>query len=172
LAIFDAMILGMPVSTFTLIHVLISLVGILTGVIVVFGLCGNRRLTGWTGVFLITTLLTSLTGFLFPIKAIGPPHIVGVISLLLLVPCLLGIYAFKLAGNWRWIYVITAVAALYLNVFVGVVQAFQKIGFLHTLAPRGNEPPFAVAQGIVLVLFIVLAVLGVRKFRPRPVLTF
>lgn len=166
------MILGMPVSTFTLIHVLISLIGILTGVVVVLGLCGNRRLNGWTGVFLATTLLTSLTGFLFPIKAIGPPHIVGVISLVLLVPCLLGLYAYKLAGNWRWIYVITAVAALYLNVFVAVVQAFGKISFLHTLAPKGNEPPFAVAQGVVLLLFVIIAVVGVRKFRPRPMLTF
>jgi len=166
------MILGMPVSTFTLIHVLISLVGILTGVVVALGLCGNRRFGGWTGVFLITTLLTSLTGFLFPLKAIGPPHIVGAISLVLLIPCLLGLYMFKLAGNWRWIYVITAVAALYLNVFVGVVQAFGKIGVLHTLAPRGNEPPFAVAQGVVLLLFVIIAVVGVRKFRPRPMLTF
>ena len=166
------MILGMPVSTFTLIHVLISLVGILTGIVVVIGLCGNSRLSGWTGLFLITTLLTSLTGFLFPIKAIGPPHIVGALSLVLLIPCLLGLYMFKLAGNWRWIYVITAVAALYLNVFVAVVQAFGKIGFLHALAPKGNEPPFAVAQGLVLLLFVVIAVVGVRKFRPRPVLTF
>ena len=166
------MILGMPVSTFTLIHVLISLVGILTGIVVVIGLCGNSRLSGWTGLFLITTLLTSLTGFLFPIKAIEPPHIVGALSLVLLIPCLLGLYMFKLAGNWRWIYVITAVAALYLNVFVAVVQAFGKIGFLHALAPKGNEPPFAVAQGLVLLLFVVIAVVGVRKFRPRPVLTF
>jgi hypothetical protein len=166
------MILGMPVSTFTLIHVLISLVGILTGIVVVIGLCGNRRFDGWTGVFLITTLLTSLTGFLFPIRAIGPPHIVGVISLMLLVPCLLGLYKFKLASNWRWIYVITAVAVLYLNVFVGVVQAFGKIGFLHALAPKGNEPPFAVAQGVVLLLFLMIAIVGARKFRPRPMLTF
>ena len=166
------MILGMPVSTFTLIHVLISLVGILTGIVVVIGLCRNRRLSGWTGVFLVTTLLTSLTGFLFPLRAIGPPHIVGAVSLVLLIPCLLGLYMFKLVGNWRWIYVITAVAALYLNVFVGVVQAFGKIGFLHALAPKGNEPPFAVAQGVVLLLFVMIAVVGVRKFRPRPMLTF
>jgi len=166
------MILGMPVSTFTLIHVLISLVGILTGIVVIIGLCGNSRLSGWTGLFLITTLLTSLTGFLFPIKAIEPPHIVGALSLVLLIPCLLGLYMYKLAGNWRWTYVITAVAVLYLNVFVGMVQAFGKIGFLHTLAPKGNEPPFAVAQGVVLVLFVIIAIVGVRKFRPRPVLTF
>jgi hypothetical protein len=166
------MILGMPVSTFTLIHVLISLVGILTGIVVIIGLCGNSRLSGWTGLFLITTLLTSLTGFLFPIKAIEPPHIVGALSLVLLIPCLLGLYMYKLAGNWRWTYVITAVAVLYLNVFVGMVQAFGKIGFLHTLAPKGNEPPFAVAQGAVLVLFVIIAIVGVRKFRPRPVLTF
>jgi hypothetical protein len=120
----------------------------------------------------VTTVLTSLTGFLFPLKAIGPPHIVGAISLLLFVPCLLGLYTFRLAGKWRWIYVVTAVTTLYLNVFVGVVQAFQKIGFLHALAPKGSEPPFAIAQGLVLLLFIVLAVVAARKFRPRPVLAF
>jgi hypothetical protein len=166
------MILGMPLSTFTLVHVLISLLGIVSGIIVVWGMCSNNRLSGWTGLFLTTTILTSLTGFLFPIKAIGPPHIVGLISLLLLIPCLLGLYSFKLAGNWRWIYVTTAVAVLYFNVFVGVVQAFQKIGFLHVLAPKGSEPPFAIAQGLVLLLFVVLAVVAVRKFRPRPVLAF
>ncbi len=166
------MILGMPLSTFTLVHVLISLLGIVSGIIVVLGMCSNNRLGGWTGLFLITTILTSLTGFLFPIKAIGPPHIVGLISLLLLIPCLLGLYSFKLTGNWRWIYVTTAVAVLYFNVFVGVVQAFQKIGFLHVLAPKGSEPPFAIAQGLVLLLFVVLAVVAVRKFRPRPVLAF
>jgi hypothetical protein len=166
------MILGMPVPTFTIVHVLISLVGILTGVIVVIGMCTNRRFPAWTAIFLATTVLTSLTGFLFPIKVIGPPHIVGVLSLLLLIPCLLALYTYKLAGKWRWIYVVTAVTALYFNVFVGVVQAFQKIGFLHALAPKGSEPPFAIAQGLVLLLFVVLAVVGVRKFRPRPVLAF
>jgi hypothetical protein len=166
------MVLGMPIPTFTIVHVLISLVGILTGVVAVIGMCTNRSLPAWTAIFLVTTVLTSLTGFLFPLKAIGPPHIVGAISLLLFVPCLLGLYTFRLAGKWRWIYVVTAVTALYLNVFVGVVQAFQKIGFLHALAPKGSEPPFAIAQGLVLLLFIVLAVVAARKFRPRPVLAF
>jgi hypothetical protein len=166
------MILGMPIATFTIVHVLISLVGILTGVIAVIGMCTNRSLPAWTAVFLVTTVLTSLTGFLFALKAIGPPHVVGAISLLLLVPCLLALYTFRLAGKWRLIYVITAVTALYLNVFVGVVQAFQKIDFLHALAPKGSEPPFAIAQGLVLLLFIVLAVVAARKFRPRPVLAF
>jgi hypothetical protein len=166
------MVLGMALSTFTLVHVLISLTGIVTGIVAVLGMCSNNRLGGWTAVFLTTTILTSLTGFLFPSKPIGPPHIVGLISLLLLIPCLLALYTFKLAGKWRWIFVTTAVAALYLNVFVGVVQAFQKISFLHVLAPKGSEPPFAVAQGLVLLLFVVLGVVAVRKFRPRPVLAF
>ena len=160
------MILGMSVATFTLVHVIISLIGIATGLIVLFGMWVSSRMPAMTAVFLITTILTSVTGFFFHSKAFGPPHIVGVISLVVLAFTLLGLYVFKLAGAWRWIYVSTAVVALYLNVFVAVVQSFQKIPFLNQFAPQGNEPPFAVAQGIVLVLFILAGWRAVKKFHP------
>lgn len=165
------MTLGLSLGAFTTLHVIISLVAIVAGLVAAFGMLGNHRLPRWTFVFLITTVLTSVTGFMFPFKAIGPPHIVGAISLVLLVPCLLGIYAFHHRGAWRWIYVVTALLSLYLNVFVLVVQAFQKVGPLHVFAPQGSEPPFAIAQGVVFVLFVWLTVLAVRRFRPVPPLT-
>src|SRR5438552_13960372 len=120
------MILGMSTSTFTLVHVVLSLVGIFAGLVVVFGMLGSKRLDGWTALFLATTVLTSVTGFFFPFDKILPSHIVGIISLVVLAIAILALYALHLAGAWRWIYVVSAVMALYLNVFVGVVQAFQK----------------------------------------------
>lgn len=160
------MTLGLSIDTFTQLHVIISLVGIATGVVAVLGMVRGHRMAGWTGVFLATTVLTSVTGFMFPSNTFGPAHVVGVISLAVLLPALLGLYVFRLAGAWRWIYVIGAVTALYLNVFVGVVQAFQKIFVLAALAPNQSEPPFQIAQFVVLVLFVVLGVLAVRRFRP------
>jgi hypothetical protein len=159
------MILGLSVATFTLVHVIISLVGIATGLIVLFAMLANRG-SAWTSTFLATTVLTSATGFLFHSKAIGPPHIVGALSLVILLFTLLAFYKFRLAGRWRAVYVVTATLALYLNVFVGVVQAFQKIPALNRLAPLGNEPPFAIAQGLVLVLFVVLGWLALKRFHP------
>jgi hypothetical protein len=161
------MVLGMSLAAFTLFHVILSLIGIVAGLIVMFGLWASKRLPAMTAVFLVTTILTSVTGFLFPFKAFGPPHAVGVISLIVLVFTVLGLYVYGLAGRWRAIYVSTAVLALYLNTFVAVVQAFQKIPFLHQFAPRGNEPPFAVAQAVVLVLFVLAGWRAVKKFRPR-----
>jgi hypothetical protein len=160
------MILGMSVSTFTLVHVLLSLVGIVAGLIVVYGFLQGRLLSGWNGLFLVTTVATSATGFLFHSAQFGPPHVVGVISLVVLGIAVAALYAFNLAGFWRWIYAVTATLALYLNVFVGVVQAFQKISFLQPLAPTQSEPPFAIAQGIVLVIFIALGFLASRRLRP------
>ncbi len=160
------MILGMSTATFTLLHVIISLIGIATGLVALGGMLTNRRLPGWTAVFLATTVLTSVTGFFFHSKAIGPPHIVGVISLVVLAISLWALYGGKLVGVWRPTYVITATIALYLNVFVGVVQAFQKLPPLHALAPAGTEPPFAIAQGATLILFGVLGFLAVKRFRP------
>jgi hypothetical protein len=159
------MILGLSVATFTLVHVIISLVGIATGLIVLFAMLANRG-SVWTSTFLATTVLTSATGFLFHSKAIGPPHIVGALSLVILLFTLLAFYKFRLAGRWRAVYVVTATLALYLNVFVAVVQAFQKIPALNRLAPLGNEPPFAIAQGLVLVLFVVLGWLALKRFHP------
>jgi hypothetical protein len=157
------MIFGM--TTYTLVHVAISLVGIFSGIIVMFGLLSAKRLDGWTALFLATTVATSLTGFGFPFVKLLPSHIVGVISLVALAIAILARYARHLAGAWRATYVITAMIALYLNVFVLVVQSFLKIPALHAMAPTGSEPPFVVAQVTVLVLFIVLTVLAVKKFR-------
>jgi hypothetical protein len=160
------MIMGMSVATFTLVHVIISLIAIATGIVVMIGMWSSNRMPAMTAVFLITTILTSVTGFFFPLKAIGPPHIFGVVSLLLLVFTLLGLYAYHLVGRWRWIYVTTAVIALYLNVVVLVVQSFQKIPALNQLSPVGNEPAVAVTQGIVLILFIASGWKAVKRFRP------
>lgn len=161
------MVLGMSLPTFTLLHVIISLIGIVTGIVVVLAMLGGRKLAGWTDVFLWTTVLTSVTGFLFPFTKFGPPHAVGVLSLIILAPTLLGLYAFHLAGSWRWIYVAGSVASLYFNSFVAVVQAFNKIPALNVLAPtQTNEPAFASAQGLVLVLFVVLGFLATKRFHP------
>jgi len=160
------MILGMSLATFTLVHVVLSLVGIFAGLVVVFGMLGSKRLDGWTALFLATTVLTSVTGFFFPFDKILPSHIVGIISLVVLAIAILALYALHLAGSWRWIYVVSAIVALYLNVFVGVVQAFQKVPLLASLAPTQSEPPFLIAQAVVLVIFVVLGIAAVRSFHP------
>jgi len=160
------MILGMSTSTFTLVHVVLSLVGIFAGLVVVFGMFGSKKLDGWTTLFLATTVLTSVTGFFFPFDKILPSHIVGIISLVVLALAILALYALHLAGPWRWIYVVSATVALYLNVFVGVVQAFQKVPFLASLAPTQSEPPFLIAQAVVLVIFVGLGIAAVRAFHP------
>ena len=163
------MILGMTTSTFTLVHVLISLVGIASGLVVVFGLLTGKRLNGWTALFLATTVATSVTGFAFPFDHLSPAHKVGIISLVLLAFAILARYAFHLSGAWRRIYVITAIAALYFNVFVAVVQSFMKIPALHALAPKQTEPPFLVTQLVVLVLFIVIGIMAAKRFQDEPV---
>jgi hypothetical protein len=160
------MILGLSTPTFTLLHVIISLVGIASGFVVLFGLWNDRKLPGVTALFLITTILTSATGFMFHSAQFGPPHVVGLISLVILAIALLALYGKQLSGSWRWIYVVTALISLYFNVFVGVVQAFQKLPFLHVYAPTGTEAPFAVAQGLVLLLFAVFTVFALRRFHP------
>jgi hypothetical protein len=158
------MILGMTTATYTLIHVIISLVGIASGFAVALGLLGGKRLDGWTALFLVTTVATSVTGFGFPFVHLSPAHKVGIISLVVLAVAILARYAFHLAGAWRGIYVITAMIALYLNVFVLVVQSFQKVPALKAMAPTQSEPPFLVAQVVVLVLFVVLTIVAAKKF--------
>lgn len=160
--------LGLSVGAFTTLHVLISLVAILAGLAVVAEMLRSRFPAALTGVFLATTVATSATGFLFHSKSIGPPHVVGAISLVVLAVALFAIYVRKLAGPWRRVYVGAAVLALYLNAFVGVVQAFAKLAPLKSLAPTQTEPPFLVAQVAVLLLFVVLGVLSAT--RPRPLL--
>jgi hypothetical protein len=160
------MILGMSLPTFTLLHVVISLVAIVAGAVVLLGMLGSNRLAGWTALFLATTVLTSVTGFFFPFTKLLPSHMVGIISLVVLAVAIVALYVCRLAGAWRWIYVTSAMLALYLNVFVLVVQSFQKISFLKPLAPTQSEPPFIAAQGVTLLIFIVLGVLAVRSFHP------
>jgi hypothetical protein len=159
------MILGMTTSTFTLLHVLLSLAGIGAGFVVVYGFLTGKRLPGWTAIFLTTTALTSLTGFLFPVEHLLPSHVVGMISLIVLAVAVVARYAFHLAGPWRWIYVVCAVLALYLNSFVAVVQSFLKVPSLKALAPTQKEPPFLVAQLAVMAIFVVLGILAVKRFQ-------
>jgi len=156
----------MSLATYTTIHVIISLVGIAAGLIVLFGMFGGKRLDGMTAVFLVTTVLTSVTGFGFPFEKVTPAIILGILSLLMLAIAIVARYPSHLDGTWRAIYAITAVVALYFNCFVLVVQSFLKIPSLHALAPKGNEPPFAIAQGILLVLFVVAGIRAVKKFHP------
>jgi hypothetical protein len=160
------MIFGMSLSTFTQIHVALSLVGILTGLMVLAGLLRSQVSGGVTATFLITTILTSATGFLFPVKEILPSHIVGIISLVALAIAVYALYSRKLAGSWRWIYVAAAVFALYLNVFVLVAQAFLKVPALHAIAPTQSDPAFGATQLVVLVLFVWLGIRAARSFRP------
>lgn len=160
------MMLGMSLSTFTTVHVVLSLIGIATGVVWLFALAGARQFPGWTGVFLLTTIATSVTGFLFPNLKVGPPVLFGIISLIVLTPVVLALYRFGLAGPWRWVYIAGGAFALYLNCVVLVVQSFQKLTFLKPLAPTQSEPPFLVAQTVVLVAIVILTVLAFRRFRP------
>lgn len=150
---------------FTLIHVVISVLGIIAGLVVVGGLMAGARLDGWTAFFLLTTILTSVTGFGFPLTKVSPPHVVGALSLVVLAVCLAARYWKQLVGGWRMTYVITAVAALYLNVFVLVVQLFVKTPPLAQLAPTQQEAPFAVTQALVLFVFVWLGWAALRGFR-------
>lgn len=157
---------GIPTAMFLQIHVAVSLVGIAAGLIVFYGLIMNRRYGGWTALFLATTVLTGVTGFPLPPFGFDPPRAIGVLLLALLAVAVAALYFFRLAGWWRWVYVVTALASLYLNVFVGVVQAFQKLPFLQPLAPTQTEAPFLFAQLAVLVVFLALGILAVIRFRP------
>jgi hypothetical protein len=158
---------GLPTPLFLQIHVGLSLIGIVAGLIVLYGLLAGRALGGWTALFLLTTILTSVTGFPLAPFGLDPPRMVGILSLILLAIAVVAYYAFHLAGAWRWVYVVTAMVALYLNCFVAVIQSFAKLPSLHALAPTQSEPPFLIAQIALLILFIVLGFLSVRKFHPQ-----
>ena len=160
------MIIGRSIQNFTLLHVAITLVAIASGLIVLFGMLGAHRLPGWTALFLVTTVLTSVSGFMFPIHGFTPALGVGTISLVILAIALLALYSKHLAGPWRWIYVATAVTALWFNVFVLIAQSFQKLPALQALAPTQSEPPFLISQGVALAAFLVLGVLAASRFRP------
>ena len=157
------MIAGM--TTYNFVHVVIGLVAIFSGLIVVLGMISGRKIEGLTGLFLATTVLTSVTGFFFPYHGFTPGIGVGIISMVVLAVAIFARYARHLAGSWRKTYVITAVLALYLNCFVLVVQLFEKIPALHALAPKGSEPPFAITQGLVMAVFILLCIYAVKGYR-------
>jgi hypothetical protein len=165
------MMLGMSVATLIVIHVIISLISIVAGLVVMFGMLGSKSQPGLTAVFLLFTVLTSATGFVIPpflFEKLLPSHLFGIISFILLAIACIALYGMKLGGAWRWIYVLTALVSLYLNVFVLVIQSFLKIPALTALAP-GNPPSgpvFAVAQGVVLVFFVVMIIGVWRRFRP------
>jgi hypothetical protein len=161
------MVFGMSLATYTQLHVLISLVGIVSGLLVMYGLLNGRRLDAMTAVFLGTTALTSITGFGFPFEHLLPSHVVGILSLVLLALAIPARYAFRLAGSWRWIYVIASALALYLNVFVLVVQSFQKVPALKALAPTQKETPFVLVQLLVLVAFAAIAIYATVRFHPE-----
>ena len=162
------MVLGLSLSAFTTLHVVISLIAIVTGLVVMFGMLSSTKPGGLTGVFLLFTILTSVTGFMFPFNGITPGILVGILSCVLLAIACIALYAMKVAGPWRWIYAVTALASLYLNVFVLVTQSFLKISPLHEIAPGNppNGPAFAVAQGIALLFFVVMIIVAVRRFKP------
>jgi hypothetical protein len=161
------MVFGVSLSTYTVIHTILSLIGIAAGIVALFQMISGKLSKGWTWLFLFTTILTSVTGFGFPVTGLMPSHIFGVISLVVLALALYAFYGKHLSGAWRWIYVVTAAIALYLNCFVGVVQAFQKLPPLQPLAPTQSEPPFQIAQLVLLLVFIILGFLAVRKFHPE-----
>jgi len=165
------MILGMSTATFTLLHVLISLIAIGSGFIVMFGLLRGSRLDRWTALFLITTALTSITGFAFPFNHLLPSHILGIMSLAILAFVIPARYLFQLAGPWRWIYVIGAALTLYFNFFVLIVQSFEKVPALKALAPTQKEPPFVIAQLAALIAFAALTVFATLRFHPERVQT-
>lgn len=162
------MLLGLSLSAFTTLHVVISLIAIVAGLIVMFGMVGPYHSGGLAAIFLLFTILTSVTGFMFPFNGVTPGILIGILSIILLAIACLALYGLKLGGTWRWIYVLTALISLYLNVFVLVIQSFLKIPPLHEIAP-GNPPAgpaFAVVQGVVLVFFAVMIFRVWRGFRP------
>jgi len=164
------MVLGLSLATFTLVHVVISLIAIVSGIIVMFGMLGANKLPGLTAIFLLFTILTSATGFLFPFEKLLPSHMIGILSLVLLAIACIALYAMNLSGVWRPVYVVTALASLYLNVFVLIIQSFLKVPALHALAP-GNPPAgpaFAVVQGLVLLFFVIVIIGAWRRYKPMP----
>ena len=167
------MIVGLSIANFTVLHVAITLIAIASGIVVMFGMLGAKRLPGWTALFLLTTILTSVTGFMFPIHGFTPALGVGAVSIVILLVALIALYAKHLIGAWRWIYVVTALAALYLNVFVLIVQSFEKLSILNPSAPVIGQPfaepqntHFAIAQGVALLAIVVVGILAAIRFRP------
>jgi hypothetical protein len=161
------MILGLSLASFTLLHVIISIVGIAAGIVVLLGMLRSDRLPAWTALFLLATVLTSVTGFMFPNSTFTPALAFGVISVIVLAIALIALYGFGLAGGWRAAYVVTALLALYLNAFVLVAQGFQKVAFLNAFAPTQADPPFAIAQSVLLIAFLWFGWRALTRFHPE-----
>ncbi|MGB6349953.1 MAG: hypothetical protein WBG10_07975 [Pseudolabrys sp.] len=161
------MIIGLSLQTFTTIHVIISLLAIASGIVVLIGMLGSHRMQGLTAIFLITTILTSVTGFLFPIHGFTPGLGTGMVSIVLLAVALYGLYGKRLVDAWRWVYVACAASALYLNVLVLIVQSFQKVPKLQVLAPTQSEPPFLITQSAALVVFVIVGAVAALRFNPN-----
>ncbi len=159
----------MILQIYTIIHTLISLVALFAGFVVLFGLLTGNRIDGWTKWFLISAVATTVTGFFFPFHGITPAIKLGIISSVVLVITIYARYAKHLTGAWRWIYVVGASLTLYFNVFVGIVQSFEKIPALKAMAPTQSEPPFKLTQLVVLALFVILTLVAVIRFRPEPI---
>jgi hypothetical protein len=159
------MILGLSISAFTVLHVIMSLIGIGSGLIVLFGLIGGKLLRSWNALFLVTTVLTSLTGFLFPNKTVTPGIVIGMLSMIALLLAIVALYGRGLAGSWRGTYVISACVSLYFNVFVLFAQLFAKVPALKAIAPTQASPVFGVTQLVVMLLFIWLTVRAFKRFR-------
>jgi hypothetical protein len=160
--------MSIGLTLLTIVHVVISLVGIGSGLVVVYGFLAAKRMEVWTTTFLVSTVLTSATGFLFPFERFLPSHALGILSLVVLTVAIVARYSLHLAGAWRRTYVITAVTAFYFNVFVLVAQLFQKVRALKAMAPTQSEPPFLLTQAIVLTAFVVVAVAAAIKNRHEP----
>jgi len=162
------MILGISIATYTFLHVLISVIGIGSGVVVMWGMLKGKRLDGITAIFLSSTALTSITGFGFPFEKLLPSHKLAILSLVVLALAIPARYLFQLAGVWRAIYVVGSILALYLNVFVLVVQLFEKVPALKALAPTQTEAPFKLTQLVVLLIFICMGIVATKRFHPQP----
>jgi hypothetical protein len=159
-------VLGLDLSTFTTVHVILCVVALASGLIVSIGLLGSKRLDGLTGLYLVSNILANATGFGFPFEKLLPSHILAIITLVVLLIAVLARYAFHLAGASRWIFAVCAVLGVYFQVFVLIVQAFAKLPGLHALAPTQTEPPFAIAQGVALVIFVIWAIVAAIRFHP------
>lgn len=161
------MTLGLSLENFTILHTVISLVQLVSGLVVVWGLTTSHSNGAWTVIYLVSAIVTCITGFMFPVTAFLPSHAVGILSLVLLALAMIALYGKHLAGAWRWVYAVSMVITVYFSAFVTVVQSFMKVPALHALAPAGSEPPFSITQGVVLVLFIVAGIGAIRRFHPE-----
>ena len=159
---------AMSIATLTTVHVVISLIGLVSGFVVLGAMLRSRIAAGFTTLFLAATIATSVTGFFFPVTRIGLGHVTGALSLAVLLPACVALYGLRLAGPWRRVYVSGVTTALYLNVVVGVSQSFAKIDVLRPLAPTHSAPAFLLAQLVVLAIFVVLGALAAKRFHPCP----